>query len=89
MEHIDERGVRVEFAKHDPVSQCITSSRVVIGSEVVRTYSSRLRYAWPAELDAMAIAAGLSLAERYGNYEAGPFSKSSTRHVSVYEKKRY
>lgn len=43
-----------------------------------------LRYCHVDELDAMAAAAGLRLAARYGSVEHLPFDERSTRHVSIY-----
>jgi hypothetical protein len=45
-----------------------------------------IRYAWPAELDLMAGQAGLTLAERYGGWDAQPFHADSGQHVSVYQR---
>ncbi len=50
----------------------------------VETYPGYLRYAWPAELDLMARLAGLSLVERYGDWDRKSFSAASRKHVSVY-----
>ncbi len=50
----------------------------------VQTYPGYLRYAWPAELDLMARLAGLSLVERYGDWDRQLFSATSRKHVSVY-----
>jgi hypothetical protein len=50
----------------------------------VRLYPVSIRSAWPAELDAMAMVAGLELSSRFGDYDRRPFDASSTRHVSVY-----
>ena len=45
---------------------------------------TRLRYAWPSELDLMAQLAGLQLRERYESFERRPFTATSQSHVSVY-----
>jgi len=50
----------------------------------LRLYPVFARYAWPAELDAMALASGLVLVDRFGGYDRRPFDASSPRHVSVY-----
>src|SRR5262249_49881780 len=42
------------------------------------------RYVWPEQLDAMAEAAGLVLAERWSDWERSPFTASSVSHVSVW-----
>jgi len=77
--------VILDLSSHDPVSQTITSSHVVLGNDgTARLYPVMVRYAWPAELDAMALASGLKLAERFADYDRRWFDASSTRHVSIY-----
>ena len=44
------------------------------------------RYVFPAELDAMAAAAGLSLRDRWADWSRAPFTSDSTSHVSIWEK---
>jgi hypothetical protein len=44
------------------------------------------RYVWPAELDLMARIAGMSLADRWEDWDRRPFTHESTRHVSVWRK---
>jgi hypothetical protein len=50
----------------------------------VRLRPWSIRYAPPDELDAMAAAAGLGLAERWADFHRHPFTEDSDRHVSVY-----
>lgn len=50
------------------------------------TLESWHRYAWPAEYDLMARIAGLTLRERWSDWERNPFTADSTSHVSVWEK---
>lgn len=40
----------------------------------------------PAELDLMARIAGMTLRERWSNWERAPFTSASTKHVSVWER---
>ena len=54
-------------------------------------YTNRLgsmpfRYVWPAELDLMARIAGLTLRERWGDWDRSPFTSESRKHVSVWER---
>lgn len=79
-------GVRLDAARHDPVTQRIESSHVVLGPEGTQVYPVQLRYAWPAELDAMALASGLEPVARYEDYLRRPFGASSGTHVSVYRR---
>ncbi|MFN2627066.1 MAG: SAM-dependent methyltransferase, partial [Gaiellaceae bacterium] len=44
------------------------------------------RYVWPAELDLMARIAGLTLRERWGDWDCSPFTSESRKHVSVWER---
>src|SRR5215210_2069695 len=74
------------MSRHDPVEQRVESNHLVVSEAGVKTYPVRLRYAWPSELDLMACLAGLRLRERWGGWRREPFTASSVRHVSVYER---
>jgi SAM-dependent methyltransferase len=50
------------------------------------TFDSPHRYVWPSELDLMARLAGMTLAERWSDWNRNPFTSESTSHVSVWEK---
>jgi hypothetical protein len=47
--------------------------------------SKLVRWAHPPELDLMARLAGLRLRERWSSWSKEPFTKTSGKHVSVYE----
>jgi SAM-dependent methyltransferase len=49
-------------------------------------FSIPFRYVWPAELDLMALMAGMTLRERFSGWKREPFTSDSTKHVSVWEK---
>jgi SAM-dependent methyltransferase len=51
-----------------------------------RLDSGPFRYVWPAELDLMARIAGLTLRERWGDWDRSPFTSESRKHVSVWER---
>ncbi len=51
-----------------------------------RTFDSPHRYAWPAEYDLMAELAGLSLEQRWSDWNREPFTGESESHVSVWVK---
>lgn len=76
--------VRLEVARHDPVTQRIDGQHVVISEKETKLYPVHLRYAWPSELDLMARLGGLRLRERWGNWRRDAFTESSERHISVY-----
>lgn len=48
--------------------------------------SGEFRAVTPAELDLMARLAGLTLRERWADWDRSPFTAESTKHVSVWEK---
>ena len=51
------------------------------------TNSVPFRYVWPSELDLMARIAGMTLRERWENWERAPFTNESRKHVSVWERR--
>jgi SAM-dependent methyltransferase len=52
----------------------------------LETFSAPFRYVWPSELDLMARLAGLTLRERWSDWNREPFTSDSSNHVSVWEK---
>jgi SAM-dependent methyltransferase len=71
-------------ADHDPSTQTLATTQIVLGNGTVRVFPVVHRYAWPSELDLMARIAGLSLEHRWASWERAPFEATSTDHVSVY-----
>ncbi len=51
-----------------------------------RRGESRHRYAWPAEMDLMARLAGLTLTERYADWDRSAYTAASEKHVSVWRR---
>jgi SAM-dependent methyltransferase len=79
--------VVLSISEHDPVSQRAHGHFVsFVDGEKVRLRPWAVRYAWPAELDAAANAAGLAVAERWEDFERRPFGEDSSRHVTVYQR---
>lgn len=88
-QYVDAEQVRVDkvvfdVGRHDPVTQLLDESHVVISPEGVRLFPIVTRYAWPSELDLMARIAGLRLRHRWGGWQKEPFTSTSRNHVSVY-----
>ena len=52
----------------------------------LETFSAPFRYVWPSELDLMARLAGMTLRERWSDWNREPFTSDSPSHVSVWEK---
>lgn len=85
-ERVGVSHVLLDASRHDPVTQRVESAHVLITGDGVRLFPVSIRYAWPAELDAMAMVAGLHLMNRWADYDRATFTAKSTRHVSVYAK---
>jgi SAM-dependent methyltransferase len=81
---IEPDRVTLAATRTDPDRQLIETAVVVLGGGAAEVYPARLRWAGPDEIDAMATAAGLTLAERWSDWSRAPFSGDSTHHVSVY-----
>jgi SAM-dependent methyltransferase len=79
--------VVLTVSRHDAVTQRAEGQFVELTEEGgVRLRPWSLRYAPPEELDAMAAAAGLVLAERWSAWDGSPFTPSSAHHVSRYRR---
>jgi SAM-dependent methyltransferase len=52
----------------------------------LETFSAPFRYVWPSELDLMARLAGMTLRERWSDWNREPFTGDSRSHISVWEK---
>ena len=69
-----------------PVTQILDNNHVHISGEGIVLTPISLRLAHPPEFDLMARIAGLRLRERWGGWNNEPFTATSRRHVSVYER---
>jgi SAM-dependent methyltransferase len=83
---VTEDSATIEVSRHDAVLQRINTQIVTLDGRGMHLRPVALRYAWPAELDLMAEAAGLRLAERYGDWDRRPFDSLSANHISVYQR---
>jgi len=76
----------VGFDEYDVVTQSLISHHFYrVGDSWRRGYTP-LRYAWPAEFDLMAQLAGMTLVERWGDWDRSAFDQASTKHISVWRK---
>jgi SAM-dependent methyltransferase len=71
--------------RHDPIEQTVSCQYIEIRESGIRMHPLVVRYAPPAELDAMAATAGLRLAERWSDWTGSAFTDTASVHVSVYE----
>ncbi|MFI5100632.1 MAG: class I SAM-dependent DNA methyltransferase [Actinomycetes bacterium] len=83
-EAIEVAGVSLDVGRHDPVTQRLDETHVVLAPGSVRLFPIVTRYSWPSELDLMGRIAGLRLKERWGGWGREPFTAGSSLHVSVY-----
>jgi len=70
----------------DLVAQQAMSHHFDAGGSGVQELRTPFRYVWPSELDLMAQLAGLSLRDRWADWQRAPFTGESTSHVSVWQK---
>jgi SAM-dependent methyltransferase len=83
---IGQDELRIDASLLDPVAQLIVSQHVELTAGGVRLFPVKLRYVWPSELDLMARLTGLSLQQRWGNWQRAPFSADSGKQISLYER---
>jgi len=76
------------FDEYDVAAQGLVSHHYWLADGRYQTASIPFRYVWPSELDLMARLAGMSLRERWANWDRAPFTSRSGSHVSVWEKDR-
>src|SRR5262249_39519219 len=51
-----------------------------------KRFSAPFRYGWPSELDLMARLAGMTLHERWSDWNREPFTSDSRSHVSIWKR---
>lgn len=79
---VDE--VVLSVSTTDPAAQTVAGQHVHLSEAGIRLRPWVLRYAAPAELDAMAASAGFELVVRHADWRGEPFDEDSVAHVSTY-----
>ena len=74
------------FEEYDVARQTSYSHHYWMADGQVETFSVPFRYVWPSELDLMARLAGMTLRERWTDWQRAPFTGESRSHVSVWQK---
>jgi SAM-dependent methyltransferase len=74
------------FDEYDVVHQGLISHHFELIDGHWERNSVPFRYVWPAELDLMARLAGMTLQERWNDWDRAPFTSVSEKHVSVWRK---
>jgi SAM-dependent methyltransferase len=80
--------VELQLAEYDADQQKLNRVFLNVIDGKVKLHVANDTYATPRELDLMAMMAGLELQERWSDWTKSSFSAQSTRHVSVYVKRR-
>ena len=78
--------VVLSASRHDAEAQTISGQHIHVTEDGIRLRPWHLRYARPAELDAMAGAAGLELAWRHADWDRTPFGPDASVHVCAYRR---
>ena len=68
------------------MTQSFTSHHLRKRAGGLERKSIPFRYVWPSELDLMARLAGLTLSARWADWRKRPFTRLSTRHISLWSK---
>jgi SAM-dependent methyltransferase len=81
---VTEDSVTFRIHRYDRPAQTFIRQTVTIRDEGVRLHPFAMRYMWPEQIDEMAARAGLTLTERYADWDRRPFEPDSPSHISVY-----
>lgn len=73
------------YDEYDVAAQGLISHHLREEDGKLRIDSVPFRYVWPAELDLMALLAGMQLCERWGDWNREPYTSNSRKHVSVWQ----
>jgi SAM-dependent methyltransferase len=74
------------FDEYDIAAQGVISHHYWVDNGELETFSAPFRYVWPSELDLMARLAGMTLRERWSDWNREPFASDSMSHISVWQK---
>jgi SAM-dependent methyltransferase len=74
------------FDEYDIAAQGVISHHYWVDGGELETFSAPFRYVWPSELDLMARLAGMTLRERWCDWNRDPFTSDSMSHISVWQK---
>jgi SAM-dependent methyltransferase len=78
--------VRLDATTYDSTSQQLNTTQMRFTEDGIRLVHSKLRFAYPPELDLMAQLAGLELEDRWGSFTRAPYGPDSAFAVSVYRR---
>ncbi len=81
---VTEDSVTLRIHGYDRPAQRFIRQTIRIDNDGVHLKPFAMRYMWPDQIDEMAARGGLRLAERYADWDRGPFDADSVSHISVY-----
>lgn len=81
---VERHRVFMEAALHDAATQRIRTQTIIVSEQGIQLFPLMMRYFWPSELDLMGKLAGLRLEHRYGNWDKSPYTRDSSRQISVF-----
>ncbi|QHF21628.1 methyltransferase domain-containing protein [Rathayibacter sp. VKM Ac-2762] len=84
LRHLDPGTVLIEQYTVEPVRQLLVAENTVIGRGDPISWTQVLRYMYPNEMDAIALAAGFRLAGRTADWIGAPYGPESARCISLY-----
>lgn len=82
----DLSDTHIGIDEYDVATQMLVSHHVSSRPDGVARSRGQFRYGWPAEYDLMARIAGMTLKERWADWDRSPFIDTSTSHISVWQK---
>jgi SAM-dependent methyltransferase len=82
----DVSPTHLGFDEIDVATQQSKSHHWWIVNGETKTFSAPFRYVWPSELDLMARLAGMTLRDRWSDWNRDPFTGESRSHISVWHK---
>ena len=74
------------FDEIDVATQKSWSHHYWFADDDTKTFSAPFRNVWPSELDLMARLAGMTLSDRWSDWDRAPFTSTSRSHISVWHK---
>lgn len=79
-------GSHLGYETYDLAAQIAVSRHYWSIDGTVQRFSSTHRYAWPSELDLMAIMAGMTRRARWAGWHREPFTEHSSSHVTIWQR---
>jgi len=76
----------LSVSRNDPARQEVLGQYVDITEAGIKLRPWHIRWSTPAQLDAMAAAAGLTLESRWADWQGASFGPGSGTHVSAYRR---